>query len=243
MLHIMNRSLQHLALGAGLLAVPAALHAQHGHLDAGAAGQNQGDALMFVNGADFAAGSGYVKELTFSGSGTYAGYYQGAITLTAVHALAGTDASGVPYVAHPQAAAPGAFLQYAIVSVEGPSGGSFQYWEEGAAAPTFSYSSGYLAGTTPNLIALSDTSLGAGTPGGDPYGHLHGRRFSTTTSGEYTVGFQVVDTSANGVGGGPIQGPSDVLLIRFSSVPEPQTLALGLLGLGVLSLAVRRRRA
>ncbi|MBN8247381.1 MAG: PEP-CTERM sorting domain-containing protein [Verrucomicrobia bacterium] len=237
----MNRTLPRLALGLGLLAGPAFLHAQHGHLNAGAVGQNQGDALIFVNGADFAASSGYVKELTFSGSGSYAGYYQGGITLTAVHALAGTDASGVPYAAHPQAAAPGAFLQYAIVSVEGPAGGSFQFWEEGAATPTFSYSSGYQAGGSPDWIVLSDASSGAGTPGGDPYGHLHGRRFSTATSGEYTVGFQVVDSSVHGANGGPIQGPSDVLLIRFNSVPEPETVALALMGLTALALVVRRR--
>jgi len=237
----MKRKLQILAMGLGLMAEPVCIQAQHGHLDTGAAGQNQGDALTFINGADFAASSGYVKELAFSGSGTYAGYYQGGITLTAVHALPGTDASGIPYVAHPQAAAPGAFLQYAIVSVEGPAGGSFQFWEGGATAPTFRYDSGYQAGASPILIALSDASLGAGTAGGDPYGHLHGRRFTTTTSGEYTVGFQVVDTSALGAGGGPIQSPSDVLLIRFSSVPEPQTVALGLLGLAALAFAVRRR--
>lgn len=239
----MNQKLHPIALGLGLLAAPVALQAQHGHLDSGAVGQNQGDALTFVNGADFAASSGYVKELTFSGSGTYAGYYQGSITLTAVHALAGTDSSGVPYVAHPQAAAPGAFLQYAIVSVEGPSGGSFQFWEEGATVPTFNYSAGYQAGTSPNLVALSDASLGAGAPGGDPYGHLHGRRFTTSTSGDYTVGLQLFDTSANGAGGGPIQGPSDVLLIRFSSVPEPRTVALGVLGLGALAWVIRRQRA
>jgi len=237
----MNRTLQSVALGLGLLAGAMPLHAQHGHLNAGAAGQNQGDALAFLNGADFAASSGYVKELTFSGSGTYAGYYEGGITLTAVHALAGTDSSGIPYVAHPLAAAPGAFVQYAIVSVEGPDGGSFQFWEGGATTPTFSYSSGFQAGAAPDWIALSDVATGAGQPGGDPYGHLHGRRFTTTTAGDYTVGFRLVDTSVNGAGGGPIHASSDVLQIQFSSVPEPRTVALGLIGLTAMAVAVRRR--
>ncbi|MCW5559997.1 MAG: PEP-CTERM sorting domain-containing protein, partial [Verrucomicrobiae bacterium] len=175
-------------------------------------------------------------------SGTYAGYYEGGITFTAVHALDGTDSSGIPYVGQPNAAAPGAFLQDAIVSVEGPAAGSFQFWEDEATAPTFSYSSGYQAGASPDWIALSDLSTGAGTPGGDPYGHLHGRRFTASTSGEYTVGFLLTDTSANGANGGPIQANSDVLYIRFSAVPEPESVALGLIGLAALALAVRRHR-
>ena len=232
---------QTLALGLGLLAAAAPLQAQHGHLNAGAAGKNQGDALTFLNGADFAASSGYVKQLNFATSGTYAGYYEGGITLTSVHSQSGTDADGIPYVADPNSAANGSFLQYEIVSVQGPTGGSFQFWEEGSAVPTFSYASGFTAGGTPQYIALSDASLGAGTPGGDPFGHLHGRRFTTSTSGDYTVGFRLVDTSVNGAGGGPIQSPSATLQIQFSAVPEPGTWALGILGLGALAWVSRRR--
>lgn len=232
----MNRS-QTLALGLGLLGLAAPLQAQHGHLNSGATGKNQGDALIFVNGADFAASSGYAKELTLGSSG----YYEGSITLTAVHSLDGTDANGIPYVANPNGAALGSFIQYEIVSVAGPAGGSFQFWEEGAAVPTFSYASGYAAGGNPNLIALSNVDSGAGTVGGDPFGHLHGRRFSTSTAGDYTVGFRLVDTSVNGAGGGPIHSPSDVLSIQFSSVPEPGTVALGVMGLLALGFTVRRR--
>lgn len=236
----MNR-IQFLTLGLALLGLAAPLRAQHGHLNSGAVGQGQGDALSFLNGADFAASSGYVKQLNYAASGTYAGYYEGGITLTAVHSLSGTDANGIPYVADPNGAALGSFLQYEIVSVQGPTGGSFQFWEEGAAAPTFSYASGYAAGASPELIVLSDASLGAGTPGGDPFGHLHGRRFSTSTAGDYQVGFRLVDTSANGAGGGPIQSPSEVLQIQFSSVPEPQAVALGVIGVAALALGLRRR--
>ncbi len=229
-----------LALGTGLVSLAGSLCAQHGHLNSGALGQNQGDALQFVNGADFAADSGYTKVLNGTTTGTYAGYYEGAITLTAVHALSGTDSQGIPYVADPRASALGSFLQTGIVSVTGPDGGSFQFWEGGATAPTFSYASGYAA-ATPDLFALSDASAGAGTPGGDPYGHLHGRRFTTTTPGEYRVGFQLFDTSANGVGGGPIHTSSEVLTISFTAVPEPAVWALGAAGLAVLGLWVRRR--
>lgn len=233
--------LPRLALGIGLVSLAGSLFAQHGHLNSGALGQNQGDALQFLNGAAFAADSGYTKVLNGTTTGTYAGYYEGGITPTAVHALSGTDSQGIPYVADPRAAAPGSFLQMSIVSVSGPEGGSFQFWEGGATVPTFSYASGYAA-TTPDLFfALSDASAGAGTVGGDPYGHLHGRRFTTTTPGEYLVGFQLFDTSANGAGGGPIHTSSEVLTISFTAVPEPTVWALGAAGLAVLGLLVRRR--
>lgn len=40
--------------------------------------------------------------------------------------------------------------------------------------------------------------------GEDPYGHVHGRVFTLDRPGLYTVGFRIHDTSANGVGGGPL---------------------------------------
>ncbi len=230
-----------LATGAGLFLLATPLLAQHGHLNSGALGKSQGDALSFLNGSDFAASSGYTKVLNGATTGTYAGYYEGAITLTSVHGLSGTDSQGIPYVADPNSAALGAFVQVGIVSVTGPAGGSFQFWEEGATTPTFSYTVGYNS-AAPTLVALSDAANSAGTVGGDPYGHLHGRRFTTTTTGEYQVGFQLFDTSVNGVGGGPIQSPSDMLTISFTAVPEPHVWALAAAGVTVLGLVARRRR-
>lgn len=230
-----------LATGLGLVFLATPLIAQHGHLNSGALGKNQGDALSFLNGSNFASSSGYTKVLNGATSGTYAGFYEGGITFTSVHGLSGTDSQGIPYVADPNSAALGSFVQVGIVSVTGPAGGSFQFWEEGATSPTFNYTVGYNSGT-PDLVALSDASNGAGAPGGDPFGHLHGRRFTTTTPGEYTVGFRLFDTSVNGTGGGPIQGPSDILTISFTAVPEPQTWALAAVGAVALGFLIRRRR-
>lgn len=209
--------------------------AQHGHLNAGAVGQNQGDRLSFVNGDIFAASSGYVKELPLATSGTYAGYYEGGITLTA---LPGTVANGGPAAG---AAAAGSFLMVGITSVQGPAGGSFSLWEEGATTPTLSYSVGYDVTSPTSLVALSDASAGAGILGGDPYGHLHGRRFTATEPGLYTVEFRLFDTSVNGAGGAPIHTPSAELPIQFNAVPEPSVVSLLAVG-GLGLLLVRRRR-
>lgn len=213
------------------------LHAQHGHLNAGAVGQNQGDRLSFANGSLFAESSGYVKTMSPATSGTYAGFFTGGITLTA---LPTTVANGGPAAG---ASAPGSFLMVGIQSVTGPVGGEFAFWEEGATTPTFSYSVGYDVAVPTSLWALSDASGGAGAAGADPFGHLHGRNFTTTVPGDYVVGFKLFDNSGNGTGGGPIHTPSATLNIRFSAVPEPSVGVLLALGGAGLLLAHRRKRA
>lgn len=216
-----------------LCAMAQVAQAQHGHLEVGAAGQNQNDKLIWQNGAAFASDSGYVKELLASDpAGRYAGYYDGGITV----------------VANPTAeegAALGAFIRALVVSVEGPAGGSFGFWENpeegGSTTPTFIVPSGTSNGTFG--FDLSDASAGAGLPGKDAAGHLHGRRFTVNLPGEYIVGFKAVDTSKNGVGGGAIHADSDILYIKFATVPEPGTIALGVLGVASFWLLRGRRSA
>jgi hypothetical protein len=183
----------------------------HGHLNVGAAGRNQGDMLIWSNGADFTASGPYVKTFLVSTAQKYLGFFDGNITLTALHSV---DAFGDPVVGGP---APGAFLVAEIVSVAGPDGASFGFWETNSVAgtPTFSIPTG----TTPTgaRFELSEAALGAGAPGGDAFGHIHGRRFTVTKPGIYTVGFRAFDLSTNGVNGGPIHAPSDVLLVNFQA--------------------------
>ncbi|HAV61737.1 MAG TPA: hypothetical protein DCY13_05150 [Verrucomicrobiales bacterium] len=189
-----------LTLGLLLAGLPLAASAQHGHLNAGATGQNQGDPLIFANGNAFIESSGYVKTLTFTDTGTYAGYFQGSITPTALYNA--TDA-GSP--------APGSFIRMEIQSVTGPAGGTFAYWEHGAASPTHQINSG---ATAPFRFDLSESD---GSPGSDPGGHIHGRRFTATHPGIYTVLFRLFDTSTNGAGAGPIHTPSTPLAVRFQA--------------------------
>ena len=64
---------------------------------------------------------------------------------------------------------------------------------------------------------MSNRELGAGEPGGDPFGHIHGRRFTATKPGLYKVGFRALDVSTNGAEAGPIHTPSPVLHIYFQA--------------------------
>jgi len=193
----------------GLLLSTAGVQAQHGHLNAGAKGTNQGDQLYWANGDIFAYNSGYVKEMTYAGTGTYAGNYEGGITPTALPATAANTGPAFG------AAAVGSFLVTEVISMDGPPGGSWSFWEGGSKAPTFTLRSGTTDGT--NRFDLSNKAIGAGAPGADPYGHLHGRRFTVNTWGVYKVGFKILDISTNGTGGGPIHIPSDPFFINFGT--------------------------
>src|SRR5262245_41154917 len=141
----------------------------HGHLNVGATAQTAGAKLTFDNAADFE--QPYVKTLTFTNAGKFANLFQGNITLTVLHS---TNAFGEPI---PGAPAPGAFILAEIVAVQGPEGGQFQFWETNSTTtpaisiPTGTTDAGF-------KFEISEKDLGAGEPGGDPFGHIHGRRFT-----------------------------------------------------------------
>src|SRR5688572_10998168 len=194
------------AFGLCLLA-NASVQAQHGHLNAGAESWEQNSKLNFQNGAAFVASSGYVKTMVYSNTGTFASTYNGNISLTALHS---TNGLGDRIIGSP---APGSFVVTEIVSVSGPEGGNFTFWAE--EAPALVVPTGTTNGTF--RYELSDASLGAGQPGIDPFGHIHGRRFSLDKPGVYTVGFRAIDTSTNGTGGGPIHQSSDVVPVTFQA--------------------------
>ena len=202
---ILNPSLRTALLLGAALALPPALHGQHGHLSVGAEGTNHGDRLVWVNGKDFIDDSGYVKTLTFTNAGRFANHFQGGITLTALPA---TAAHGGP---DPTAAALGSSIQFSMECLEGPEGGAFHFWESAGDLPAVSLAPGQ---TSTNLWRLSEND---GSPGSDPYGHIHGRRFSAGKPGIYKVAFTAVDTSTNGPNAGPIHAPSSAVPIWFQA--------------------------
>ena len=189
-----------------LVLVPFVVCAQdHGHINIGAAGVNQNDPLIFDNRDIFETATNYVKTLTFATSGNYTNYYQGNITMTG---LAATSEHSGP---EPNAAALGSRIFVQLVSVDGPEGGAFAFWETGATSPTISLASG---STGTNTWRVSEND---GSPGSDPYGHIHGRRFTLSKPGIYTVSFRAFDSSTNGLGGGPIHAPSSVMKVYFQA--------------------------
>jgi hypothetical protein len=177
----------------------------HGHLNIGASGTNQNDALLFDESDIFDTASGYVNTLTYTNSGRFAGRYVGNLTTTALAATPGHPA----YASN--AAAFGSQIFAELASVEGPAGGTFSFWESGATSPTVSLSAG---STGTNAWIISENN---GSAGSDPYGHIHARRFTATVPGIYIVGLRALDRSMNGVGGGPIHSPSAVLKIYFQA--------------------------
>jgi hypothetical protein len=200
-----NRMLSRLSVLTFTTLTSTALAQDHGHLNVGAIGTNQNDQLIFDNGDVFDTATNYVKTLVRATSGTYSGYYQGNITLTA---LAATPTYLGPV---PNAPALGSWIFAQLVSVDGPAGGAFAVWDTGATSPTISLVSGT---TGTNTFRLSESD---GSPGTDPYGHIHGRRFTATLPGIYTVGLRAFDFSTNGVNGGPIHSPSPVLRLYFQA--------------------------
>jgi len=193
------------ALGLALLIQPRLHAADHGHLNAGAVGTNQNDQLIWANGGDFIATAGYVKTLDYTNGGTYRGYFQQNITLTS---LPTTAAHAGP---DPQAPAPGSFIRARMACLEAPPDGQFVFWDVGATSPTISLGAGE---TTTNTWALSENN---GSPGSDPYGHIHGRRFTASKPGLYKVTFQAFDASTNGTRGGPIHTSSEELPVYFQA--------------------------
>ena len=177
----------------------------HGHFYVGAAGTNQNDQLIITNATDFATNTGYVKTLTFTNAGRYAGYFQGNITFEALSAFnfLGDPISG--------SAALGSWIHAQIVSVEGPANGVFSFWEAGATVPTINIPCGT---TSTNTWHISNNN---GAPETDPFGHIHNRRFTATTPGVYVVSFKALDRSSNGVGGGPIHTDSEILKVYFQA--------------------------
>ena len=187
--------------------------AQHYHLNAGALNRTEGAPLFFANGADYAPESDFVYTLHFTNSGRFAGFYQGNITLTALPA---TPLRGGP---DPDAALLGSSIHFRLACLAAPPGGAFGFWADA----TTTVPSVFLAAgeENTNLWILSENS---GEPGADPYGHIHGRRFSATKPGFYKIGITLVDRSRNSSTGGPLHAESAQLAVWFQADVNIQSL-------------------
>lgn len=192
------------------MASPAAV-AQHAHIYAGAVGKTPGAPLWFQNGHlwDTNSYGGYAQSpacIYFEDNGptVYPGLYQ---TVTTFSALPATIFKGGP---SPNAASLGTFIELKFDSLQGPTGGALTVWNEMDDPDHPSAILTIPAGTTNGTNRINLSEGDPFDPSTDPYGHIHGRRFTLSKPGLYTLGLQLVDTSNNGPNGGPIQSPSVV---------------------------------
>jgi len=181
-------------------------NAQHVHIVAGAESKQQDAKLRFTNGSlyDTNSNSGIAPACFFMNRNfpaLYPDLFQTDVTFAA---LPGTLWTGGPA---PDAAAPNAFIEAKIISVEGPPGGELGFWQENEDGSETTKRFGIPVGTT-NSTNRFEVSEGITFPEPDPFGHIHGRRFTVNRPGLYVVGFQLVDTSTAGTNGGPIHTPS-----------------------------------
>ncbi len=188
-----------------VLWTPMALLAQHLHLNVGASRPWPDTGLSFINGTSFSTNSGWFLPMPKQTNGLHQGLYTASsLTLTVLPAL---PENGGPSSWRP---ALGALIMAEIVSLQGPAGGEIAFWDSDGVAeadvPTFRIPVGTTNGTW--RFRLSE---GDGSPQSDPYGHIHGRHFTTTQPGLYTLGIRAVDVSTSGPGGGPFHYPSPEL--------------------------------
>ncbi|MCU0793261.1 MAG: hypothetical protein MUE42_10545 [Opitutaceae bacterium] len=103
---------------------------------------------------------------------------------------------------------PGARTRIELVSVTGPQGASFGFWETGATTPTFTRPVGWTAseGDRPSFPVYENAS---------GYGHIHGRAFTADHPGDYQIVFRAVDESAT-------YAPSQPKTVLFRALSAPQ---------------------
>lgn len=174
-------------------------------MPAGATSSDPGAMLQYDPFAtDYTTRSAFVFALNAGTTNDpYLGYYYTDDQVFI--ALAATLNNGGPEVGD---AALGTFIEVKLLSVEGPVDASFGFWEtaeDGIDSTNLTWSMPVPFHNGTNLIAVTQSD---GSPGSDPYGHLHGRIYSVTKPGFYIATWQFVDTSTNGPGGGPVDLPS-----------------------------------
>ena len=179
--------------------------AQHVHLFSGAESQLQDSTLILVNRASYDTNSngGITPECLFMSDGDplYPSLYQSDATFVALPATLWTGGPA------PNCAAKGAYIEAKMISVNGPEGGEIGFWQENEEATQTTKLFSLRTGTS-NGTNRFNVSEGVTVPELDPFGHIHGRRFSANKPGLYVVGFQLLDTSTAGTNGGPIHRPS-----------------------------------
>lgn len=115
----------------------------------------------------------------------------------------------------------GAWIWMEILSVDGPAGAAFGFWEAGrstvADTPTRSFITGAPTGAFRFIL-----SGGIDSADEDPQGHIHGRAWTADKPGIYQITMRLVDRSTSGPGGGPWHAPGAPFVFRFEAGPDFQ---------------------
>jgi hypothetical protein len=111
-----------------------------------------------------------------------------------------------------------------LLSVAGPAGALFGFWEAGALTPIWSRPSGWTATHTDRPAFHTDDQGG--------YGHIHGRVFTATHPGTYTIAFRVADEEG-------LFQPSEPKTVTFNVLATPQLSLRIEAGSAILSFASR----
>ena len=186
--------------------------AQLSFVECGAESANTGSKLMFVNGANLTASSGFVQPLIFqrvaNRYGTNGYYATTNLMFTAVSSKTNSAS-----------AAAGAYLVCEVLSVAGPEGATLYFWEQGNGRPNYAFPVGGTYAPEKSRFILSNLENGAGRPDGDPFGAIRGRRWVVDKAGSYDVTYRLIDTSGNHptLVKTPIHAPSDPITIKFST--------------------------
>lgn len=127
--------------------------------------------------------------------------------------------SSDPDFPDPDHAHPGALIVCEIVSVTGPPGGNFGFWESERSyyfdTPTLSLPVNQATGSPQFAISQGADALGA-----DTFGHIHDRSWTADKPGDYYVTLRFVDISTNRPSGGSWHTPSPNYVYHFKAGPD-----------------------
>lgn len=119
-------------------------------------------------------------------------------------------------LASPDHAHTGAWIWAEIVSVTGPAGANFGYWDEGATVVGYSLATNQPTGNPRFVISEGNDNIDD-----DPSGHIHGRAWTADKPGDYLVGIRFVDLSTTGPSGA-WHTPSQTYIFKFQAGPSFQ---------------------
>lgn len=116
-------------------------------------------------------------------------------------------------------ALPGSWIWCEILSVTGPEGAHFGFWDAQRSyyfdTPTYLLPVNQPTGSPRFVI-----SEGADQADADPYGHIHHRAWTADKPGDYFLTIRFVDLSTNRPGGVPWHAPSASYVYHFRAGPD-----------------------